>query len=304
MQPAQPTTSTAHCATSPAEAPPRPRVLFVVTQGRADPPLREGLNTLGRLAAREGVELVLPPEERGKHDLDALHCRWREGDGDGADLAVALGGDGTTLRALGRFVGSRTPVFAINYGRVGFLTTASAQGLESAVERALRGDFRIDQLTTLDVRRGGERLGLAVNDAVVTSDVHGRMALLRWTVETVEMGEIGCDAMVVSTPTGSTAYNLSAGGPVIGWGLEALAVTFVAPHSLMVRSLVLPRGHCVTIANMSPSLDARVVIDGHLEHSALAYGEDVQIEIAAERVLLARLPEVTFLGRYRDTFAV
>jgi NAD+ kinase len=129
------------------------------------------------------------------------------------------------------------------------------------------------------------------------------MAGFAWSVQGVALGEIGCDAMVLSTPTGSTAYNLSAGGPVIAWGLEAISVTFVAPHSLRVRSLVLPRGVEVEIENVSEAGDARVVIDGHLEHRALARGERVTVQIADETARLALLPEVAFLQRYRDTFA-
>ena len=113
---------------------------------------------------------------------------------DGADLIVVLGGDGTTLRALHRSLDSGVPVFAINYGRVGFLTTAPADELETALSRAFSGDYCVVQLPTVDVRREGERCGLGVNDAVVTSALHGRMAHFQWSVNGVDLGEIGCDA--------------------------------------------------------------------------------------------------------------
>jgi len=158
------------------------------------------------------------------------------------------------------------------------------------------------ELPTVDVRRDGERSGLGVNDAVVTSALHGRMAHFQWSVNGVDLGEIGCDAVVVSTPSGSTAYSLSAGGPVLGWGLDGLVVTFVAPHSLTARSLVLPRGNVIVIENRGEGTAARIVLDGQIVEPELQPGETITICMAEERVNLALLPEVSFLQRFRDTF--
>jgi NAD+ kinase len=273
----------------------------VMTHGRPET-VGDGLARLQQVAAEHGVELIFPEIERRKHSLHGAACRWSIGDGSGADLAVVLGGDGTTLRALQRFLGTSTPVFAVNYGRVGFLTTAGAHDLETAVGRAFRGDFNVIDLPTVDVRRDGQLIARAVNDAVVTSALHGRMALFSWSVNGVHLGEIGCDAMVVSTPSGSTAYSLSAGGPVMGWGLDGVSVTFVAPHSLSVRSLVVPRGDVIEIVNRGDDVQARIVVDGQVAAGALEPGEPVAISMADERAHLATLPEVSFLQRFRDTF--
>jgi NAD+ kinase len=276
----------------------------VITHGVAAT-IGDGLARLARVAERFGVELVVPEIELRKHKLHA--GPWRvmdeEDAADGADLIVVLGGDGTTLRALHRSLDSGVPVFAINYGRVGFLTTAPADELETALSRAFSGDYCVVQLPTVDVRREGERCGLGVNDAVITSALHGRMAHFQWSVNGVDLGEIGCDAVVVSTPSGSTAYSLSAGGPVLGWGLDGLVVTFVAPHSLTARSLVLPRGHVIVIENRGDGTAARIVLDGQVVDRELQPGERVTICMAEERVNLALLPEVSFLQRFRDTFA-
>jgi len=302
MHPELPPTTTSSSSTPRPEASQRVRRACLRTRSDAAA-VPDGLLRVARVAAEHGVELILPAEELAKHPVKGIPCQWREGEGEDADLVVVLGGDGTTLRALARSIDTGVPVLAVNHGRVGFLTTAEESELEVALARGFAGEFRVRELPTIAVARGGRRLGLAINDAVVTSDLHGRMAGFRWSVQGVALGEIGCDAMVLSTPTGSTAYNLSAGGPVVAWGLEAISVTFVAPHSLRVRSLVLPRGVEVEIENVSEAGDARVILDGHLEHRALARGERVTVQIADETARLALLPEVAFLQRYRDTFA-
>jgi NAD+ kinase len=275
----------------------------VITHGLAMT-IGDGLARLARVAERFGVELVVPEIELRKHKLQAGPWRVMEEEDqvDGADLIVVLGGDGTTLRALHRSLDSGVPVFSINYGRVGFLTTAPADELETALSRAFSGDYCVVQLPTVDVRREGERCGLGVNDAVVTSALHGRMAHFQWSVNGVDLGEIGCDAAIVSTPSGSTAYSLSAGGPVLGWGLDGLVVTFVAPHSLTARSLVLPRGNVIVIENRGEGTPARIVLDGQVVEPELQPGERITICMAEERVNLALLPEVSFLQRFRDTF--
>jgi NAD+ kinase len=236
-----------------------------------------------RLAAEAGVEVLAA-------------------DATGADLVLVLGGDGSVLRALQQVTGSGVPVFAVNFGRVGFLTTAEPDELEMAVTRALAGELRVVQLATLQVERGGERIGIAVNDVVVSSDLPGRIARLSWTVDGVDLGELACDAVIVCTPAGSTGYSLSAGGPVLDWGVEAFGVTFVAPHTLTARPLVLPRGARVEVTNRARELAARVILDGVASERVLAPGESVRVSLAPERTALGLLREVAFLQRYRDAF--
>jgi NAD+ kinase len=108
--------------------------------------------------------------------------------------------------------------------------------------------------------------------------------------------------MVVATPSGSTAYSLSAGGPVLAWGLDGVGITFVAPHSLTARSLVLPRGQLVEIENRGAGTDARLVLDGQVLPEALEPLATVAVRMAEEHARLALLPEVSFLQRYRDVF--
>ena len=273
----------------------------MITHGRAET-VGDGLRRLASVAAAHDVELVVPEIEARKHPVDLSGASWSTGAARDADIVVVLGGDGTVLRALHEVMGTATPVLAINYGRVGFLTTASVDRLEYAATCAFTGQYEVVELPTVELIRGGERVGLAANDVVVTSALHGRMAHVRWWVNDVALGEVGCDGVVVATPAGSTAYSLSAGGPVMNWGLEGFCVTFVAPHSLAARSLVLGRGHRVVIENASVDVDARLIVDGQVQRQALAPGERIEAALAPEFVRLALLPGVSFLQRFRDTF--
>jgi NAD+ kinase len=217
------------------------------------------------------------------------------------DLVVALGGDGTMLRALRSTLGAATPVFGVNFGRMGFLTSAEGARLEEALPRVFAGEFRIVELCTLDAElaEGGQ---VAVNDVVVTSAQPGRMVELAWEVGGYELGSQPCDGLICCTPSGSTAYNLSNGGPVMMWGLEAMAITFVAPHSLHARPLVLPRGHDLKVTNRSAEQHVTVLADGKTVGD-LAPSTGLSISLGEQTAALAVLPEVSFFTRYHAVFA-
>jgi NAD+ kinase len=234
---------------------------------------------LQALADRSGVELV---------------------DGDDADIAVVLGGDGTMLRALARFLGSGVPVVGVNYGRVGFLTAIPAARLEDEVARVFAGEYRTVELSTLEVTVGGETR-TAVNDVVVAGGTLGRMIEVGYAIGGEDLGSQPCDGLICATPTGSTAYNLSNGGPVLVWGLDAMVLTFVAPHSLYVRPLVVPRGPKLRVVNRSIGVPTTVIVDGHAVGGLLP-GDSASIRVGDQRSLLATLPEMTFFRRYGATF--
>jgi NAD+ kinase len=218
-----------------------------------------------------------------------------------ADLAVVLGGDGTMLRALQRFLGTGVPVLGVNFGRVGFLASVDSDDLEQGVRRAFAGDFHVVDLATLEVEVGGAWIP-AVNDVVALSSTRGRMVELAWAVAGEDLGVVPCDGIICATPSGSTAYNLSNGGPVLMWGLDAMAITFIAPHKLDARPLVLPRSRDLDVENRTADVPATVIVDGHAV-GEIGSGSSVTIRLAEQRSLLATLPEVTFFRRYRDAFA-
>jgi NAD+ kinase len=267
----------------------------VITHGRRDA-IGPALGRLEAVADRAGVELLLPEEELAKHDLDSA-----DGDTERADIVVVLGGDGTMLRALRRFLGTAVPAVGVNFGSVGFLTTIPESDLEGGLTRVFAGGYEIVELPTLEARADEERHD-AVNDIVATSTTLGRMVELSWSVGGEPLGSLRCDGMICATPSGSTAYNLSNGGPVLVWGLDALAVSFVAPHSLRARPLVIPRGSDVEVRNDTADVWVTALADGHV-FSEIPPGGTMTVRLGPQRSLLATLPESTFFSRYRHTFA-
>jgi NAD+ kinase len=254
------------------------------------------LARLRAAAEAAAVELLIPEDEVAKHGLSGVFD-----DVSDADVAIVLGGDGTMLRALQRFLGVGIPVIGVNFGRVGFLTAIPAEGLEDGLARVFAGEYRAVELATLEVEAAGAS-AVAVNDVVATSSDLGRMVELEWAIDGESLGSIPCDGLICTTPTGSTAYNLSSGGPVLVWGLDAMAITFAAPHSLQARPLVVPRSRDLTVWNRTPGVDVAVIVDGH-SIAGLGAGDSVSVRLGERSALLATLPEATFFRRYRETFA-
>jgi NAD+ kinase len=255
------------------------RRIAVVSHG--DPHVIAGaLARLEAITAAAGVEVV---------------------EGDDAQLAVVLGGDGTMLRALHRFLGTSVPVIGVNFGRVGFLSAMGPEDMDEGLRRAFSGERQIVELPTLDVNVDGVA-AVAVNDAVCATSAIGRMVELAWAVGGEDLGVQPCDGVICASSTGSTAYNLSSGGPVLVWGLDAMAVTFVSPHSLHARPLVVPRGLELTVRNETRGAPAKAIADG-MAIGELQPGAQATVRLGERRSLLALLPEMTFFHRYRETFA-
>jgi NAD+ kinase len=266
-------------STSGSSLPSRPvDAVAIVGHGRRD--VHEAEERVRAVAEGAGVRVVADPA--------------------GAQLAVALGGDGTILRTLGKLLGTDVPVLGVNFGRVGFLASIEPDRLESDLIRVFAGEYVVLEQPTLEARLDGETF-VAVNDVVATSSTLGRMVELAWAVGGEDLGVVPCDGMICATPAGSTAYNLSNGGPVLVRGLDAMAVTFIAPHSLHARPLVVPRGAEVSVRNATPDVGAAVLVDGH-RVDAIAPEGGLAIRLGEQRSLLATLPETTFFGRYRETF--
>ncbi len=253
------------------------------------------------VARRMRVTLVVPEVEAAKHQLEA---------GEGieitpdlvaeVDLCVVLGGDGTILTALRRYAGTGVPVFAVNYGEVGFLATIDPDGLAHDFERAFRGEFDRIELPTISVGRP-EGSWSALNDISVHRKAGLRVADLAYALAGEEIGRVRCDGLVVATPQGSTGYNLANGGPVLAWGVEGYVVSFIAPHSLTARALVVAPADELTINNASREEPVEVYVDGR-PTVELPPGEDLHVEFGRSYGTLAQLPGASFYHRLRERF--
>ena len=282
---ANPTSSTTG-STPPSAKPVQRLAVLVHSHAETGAALRQ----VEGMARDAGVELVLVRGDDAQ-DPDELSA---------VDLMLVLGGDGTMLRGLRRLVGTDVPVIGVNFGRVGFLTAIAEDELAVRLPQVFAGAYRVIELPTLELALDGEQR-FAVNDVVAASATVGRMVELSWTVGGEALGRQACDGIICATPAGSTAYNLSNGGPVLVWGLEALAVTFIAPHSLHARSMVVPRGLDVVVTNETPDVAATVLFDGRRLGEIPPAGS-VSVRLGDRRSLLATLPDVTFFRRYRHTF--
>ncbi|MEA2287282.1 MAG: kinase [Solirubrobacteraceae bacterium] len=261
----------------------------------------EALRELMGAARRSGATLSFDDEETRKLTLEAA-----EGVEIGAprasetDLCVVLGGDGTILTALREYAGTSVPVFAVNYGEVGFLATIDPDGLGGDFERAFAGDFETLELPTISVGRP-EGTWAALNDISVHRKAGLRVADLAYALAGEEIGRVRCDGLVVATPQGSTGYNLANGGPVLAWGVEGYVVSFIAPHTLTARSLVVAPGDALDVTNRSRSDEVDVTTDGR-EICTLAPQATMSIRFEQRQSLLAQAPGATFYHRLRDKF--
>ena len=253
------------------------------------------------IARRRRITMRLTPDEAAKHQIEtAPFVEVTDDPGVTVDLVIVLGGDGTILTALRRYAGTGVPVFAVNYGEVGFLATIDPDTLADDFERAFSGEFDTIQLPTISVGRP-EGTWSALNDISVHRKAGLRVADLAYALAGEEIGRVRCDGLVVATPQGSTGYNLANGGPVLAWGVEGYVVSFIAPHSLTARALVVAPGDELTINNASREEPVEVHVDGRptLE---LPPGEDIHVAFGLSHGTLAQLPGASFYHRLRERF--
>jgi NAD+ kinase len=255
---------------------------------------------LVRAARASGVALRFGHDEAEKHGLiagDGLEVRELAQD---VDLCIVLGGDGTILTALRHYAGTGVPVFAVNYGEVGFLATIDPDGIASDFERAFAGEFETLALPTITVGRPDGQW-TAINDISVHRKPGLRVADLAYGLAGEEIGRVRCDGLVVASPAGSTGYNLANGGPVLAWGVHGYVVSFIAPHSLTARALVCAPDDLLTINNASRDEPVEVHTDGR-PACQLPAGEDIHVEFGRTAGVLAQLPGASFYHRLRERF--
>ena len=261
----------------------------------------DALRRVLELSRDAGVEVHLPADEVDKHGIEA-----QDGVVLGADpmvdtdLAVVLGGDGTILSTLRRYARREVPVFAVNFGTIGFLATIEPEELDEGMRLALTREFDVMPIPGL-VASTTEGDEVAMNDVSFHRQRSGRVAELAYSVEGEQLGEVRCDGLVVATPAGSTGYNLANGGPVLAWGVEGYVVSFIAPHTLTARSLVVAPADTLAVTNRSRDEDVEMTTDGR-SVCVLPREDTMAIRFAARCALLAQLPGASFYHRLRDKF--
>jgi len=277
------------------------RTVTVLTHTRPQQ-VSDALEKLVAAARTAGATLRFDEEETRKNALEP-------GDGleldaplsDDVDICVVLGGDGTILRALRRYAGTSVPVFAVNFGQIGFLATIDPNECEDGFERALTGAFEVLTLPALALEVPDGHFA-AINDLSIHRKLGGRVAQLAYELEGEQVGSVRCDGVVVATPAGSTGYNLANGGPVLAWGVEGYVVSFIAPHSLTARALVVAPGDTLTVHNHSAE-PVDVSVDGR-PAGELGAGAAVTARFLREAADLAQVPGSSFYRRLREKFGL
>jgi NAD+ kinase len=253
------------------------------------------------IAESVGAVLRLDCEETAKHDLPPSPALQLDAEVQrDVDICFAIGGDGTILSALRTYAGTHIPVFAVNFGEIGFLATVDREEAQAGFQRAFSGDFDVLALPGIEVTGSGGPW-LAMNDASMHRQPGKRVADLMYSIGRDEVGRVRCDGLVVATPAGSTGYNLANGGPVMAWGVEGFVVSFIAPHSLTARALVVAPHDVLTVNNCSQEEPVDVSIDGR-PACLLPAGEEIQVRFVQGRSHLALIAGSSFYKRLRDKF--
>jgi NAD+ kinase len=279
----------------------RPRKVTILTHQKYEE-TRKSLRVLIDALVAAGVEVRLPPDEVEKHGIESGEGLVLGADPteDGTELAVVLGGDGTMLHAMRTFAGRDVPVFSFNFGAIGFLASVERDEFDDGIQRVIHGDFDVLQLPALSIEVGGQPY-LAVNDVSFHRRANNRVADLAYSVEGDELGEVRCDGLVASTPAGSTGYNLANGGPILAWGVEGFVVSFIAPHTLTARALVVATDAELAVRNNSNSEPVDVTTDGRIV-CGLDPQQEMPIRFLHDQVLLAQKPGSSYYHRLREKF--
>ena len=226
---------------------------------------------------------------------------------DHLDILLTLGGDGTMLRAARLLEGRQVPMLGINLGRLGFLTCCGIDEMEAALRRVAAGDFQSSRRMMLEVRAldptGAPRQHwVALNDAVLHKAGFARVVNLRVTVDSEVIASYAADGIIIATPAGSTAYNLSAGGPIVVPTVESILLTPISPHTLAIRPVVLPPTSEVIVEAVNTPDELLITVDGQVGTSLTA-GEALSVRRAENPVLLVRFADTTFFSRLRRKLA-
>lgn len=245
--------------------------------------------TLDRAGVRQEWVNTLPPQRGLYRKMGDLRSRQ-------ADLAIAVGGDGTLLQTAHRFRGSGIPILGINIGYLGFITSVHGDRVRQEMRRVLNAEFVVAERTALDLElmQGERRLtGWALNDALITRGSNPNLIGIDARIGKRRLTSYRCDGLVIATPTGSTAYSLAAGGPIISPECHVLTVTPICPHSLTNRSVVVNSTEPIEMQLSDRSGPAEVQVDG-MKLATLKQKSTITVRTSADSVPIAFLPEINY----------
>lgn len=242
------------------------------------------IETARASAERHGWELVASKDAEG-HD---------------PSLYLVLGGDGTILHALRASLPNRTPVFGINFGRVGFLAAVEGGDIEEGLDLAFSGKYETIDLPGLAVTANDET-HIALNDVGFSRRPRGGVAELSYRISGEEVGHVRCDGLVASTATGSTGYNLANHGPILAWGVAGYVVSYIAPHTLTARALVVAPGDGLHVVNHRSRDGVDIAVDG-VPVGELHPSREAEVRYRPDLATLAQLPGSNFYHRIREKF--
>ncbi|HAM24140.1 MAG TPA: NAD kinase [Actinobacteria bacterium] len=278
-------------------------VLLIAHTGR--PAALHAAQDLAHRLHAHGVAIRALPDEAADMGVAAVVSCDPQRPADGVDIAVVLGGDGTLLRAAEITRDASVPLLGVNLGHVGFLAEAEAKELQQVADSVAAGEFRIEHRATVAVRvlmQSRELVtGWALNEATVEKAGRERMVELVAEVDGRPLSRWGGDGVVCATPTGSTAYAFSAGGPVVWPDVEALLVVPISAHALFARPLVVSRNSQVAIEVLASSPPAVLCLDGRRTID-LPPGVRVEVRLSDQSVALARLSRSSFADRLVEKF--
>jgi len=277
------------------------RVLVVAHTGRPD--AREVAVRFSSALADHGigVRLLRDEAEDLKLDLPGLEVADRETASEGCEIAVVFGGDGTLLRAAELTHETGTPLLGVNLGHVGFLAEAEHDDVESTIDAVVHRRYTTEERLTLDVHvyRDKEQVAStwALNEASVEKAARERMIEVVVEVDGRPLSRWGCDGVVCATPTGSTAYNFSAGGPIVWPGVEALLMVPISAHALFARPMVVAPSSVLAVEVLARTDGAGVLWCDGRRTVDLPPGARIEVRRGRQPVRLARLHEAPFTDR-------
>lgn len=198
---------------------------------------------------------------------------------DGADAVIAIGGDGTILKVMDSLLGSGLPILGVNAGHIGFLADCELAGVRESIACLLSGDYEIDNLPVLKTTGPGGFCVRALNEICISRSAEGGILHIRVLVDGREVAVVASDGIMVSTPSGSTAYNLSCGGPILHPNLPVVIITAICPHLLAIRPIVVPLSAKIEFTVLrSRGKNPLILADGMAKCGSMTEGDTISVQ--------------------------